>query len=388
MEAQSQAIATPAKTKATPRWVEAGAESKSPSKSTAKTSGRWVEGANSDKSTELPELAGVRDGIMRQRMNDLGAKGETINIVAVGESGLGKTTLLSNIFSKDLRAHSGNDSHLHPVMKTIGISQTEFKFVMDEVPFRVTMTDTPGFGDSLDLERSFKTVIKYLDFCNKNALQEETRVTRAGSTNYEDCLVDAVLFFFAPHRIKEVDLEILRRIDGKAPVIPVLAKSDAMTMEELTLFREEVVKTLAENNITVVHEPFAVVASMYPKKTSDGTVKVGREYPWGFVEVENEDYSDIGALRRCILTDGLSDLKRRKIELYEGYRSRTLLKRQNGLFKRVIGTLIRVAVVATIVPLALRMERGVMNRLASSGGKESDSTSQGQSERRSSRRRR
>jgi hypothetical protein len=37
--------------------------------------------------------------------------------------------------------------------------------------------------------------------------------------------VDVVLYFFAPHRIKRADLELLKRLQGKASIVPVLAKA-------------------------------------------------------------------------------------------------------------------------------------------------------------------
>lgn len=137
---------------------------------------------------------------------------------------------------------------------------------------------------------------------------------------------------------------MLKRIKGKAPIIPILAKSDTMTTEELGAFRNEVIHSLDENEINVFHEPFAVVSSVYTKVNENGELVVGREYPWGFVEVENEDYSDLAPLRRCLLTEGLAELKTAKLELYEKFRKNQLQRQRPGLFQKIASFVINTTI--------------------------------------------
>eukprot|EP00188_Purpureofilum_apyrenoidigerum_P001154 Plantae.Rhodophyta-Purpureofilum_apyrenoidigerum.ctg1611.p1 GENE.Plantae.Rhodophyta-Purpureofilum_apyrenoidigerum.ctg1611~~Plantae.Rhodophyta-Purpureofilum_apyrenoidigerum.ctg1611.p1 ORF type:complete len:373 (+),score=84.52 Plantae.Rhodophyta-Purpureofilum_apyrenoidigerum.ctg1611:163-1281(+) len=335
-------------------------------KNVIRSNKRWSEtpsvGALGTKSSGLPELQGVKEGILQQRLAHLGEHGETLRIMVVGESGVGKTTLLSNIFSRDLNS---SDTAQGPITKSKGICEKVVSFVLDDVPFQVTMTDTPGFGDYVDHEKSFAVVTDHIDECNEKALEMEARMDR--DEHYQDCLIDVILYFFAPHRLKEIDLEMLKRIEGRAPVIPILAKADTMTADELTIFRTEVIRTLEEHHITTFREPFAVVASIYTKKDDEGSVMVGREYPWGFVDVENEDYSDLAALRRCLLTEGLAELKNAKLHLYETYRKNKMLRLRRGIFghmkKFLVNTTFRVIVIAALVPLALKVQKNFVEQI-------------------------
>ena len=50
-----------------------------------------------------------------------------------------------------------------------------------------------------------------------------------------------------------------------------------------------------------------------------------RKYPWGLVEIENEEYSDFVKLRQLLIRSNMEDLKFRTAhELYEQYRSERL----------------------------------------------------------------
>merc|ERR1719183_3204013 len=114
-----------------------------------------------------------------------------------------------------------------------------------------------------------------------------------------------------------------------------------MTSDELIAFRSLVTTKLAEAKITYFRGPFAVISSPLsdappnpaaaaalppapqpsPERRYGSTLqspprspsimggKAGRYYPWGTAESENEDHSDLRALRRMLVTDGLLDLR-------------------------------------------------------------------------------
>jgi septin family protein len=107
----------------------------------------------------------------------------------------------------------------------------------------------------------------------------------------------------------------MKQLSTRVNVIPVIAKSDTTSKDELVRFKAKILTELRNHNIEIyqfptndeaVSEqnrrmnsfvPFAVVGSVDFVTKEDGTVVRARRYPWGIVEVENKDHCDFIYLR-------------------------------------------------------------------------------------------
>ena len=68
--------------------------------------------------------------------------------------------------------------------------------------------------------------------------------------------------------------------------------------------------------------PFAVVGANAEVTTPEGRRVRGRRYPWGVIEVDNEDHCDFVKLRQMLIRTHMEELKEHtNNELYENYRS-------------------------------------------------------------------
>jgi septin 7 len=85
-------------------------------------------------------------------------------------------------------------------------------------------------------------------------------------------------------------------------------------------------ETIAENNEIMSKVPFAVVGANTEVTTADGRKVRGRRYPWGVIEVDNEDHCDFVKLRQMLIRTHMEELKENTNNvLYENYRSDKLL---------------------------------------------------------------
>ena len=68
-----------------------------------------------------------------------------------------------------------------------------------------------------------------------------------------DTRVHVVLFFINPsgHSLRQIDIQVLKKLGDIANVIPVIAKADTLTLEERDLFKQRVRAELQNNNIRV-----------------------------------------------------------------------------------------------------------------------------------------
>jgi septin 7 len=71
--------------------------------------------------------------------------------------------------------------------------------------------------------------------------------------------------------------------------------------------------------------PFAVVGATSEITNSDGRKVRGRRYPWGIIEVDNEEHCDFVKLRQMLIRTHMEELKEHTNNaLYENYRSEKL----------------------------------------------------------------
>ena len=85
-------------------------------------------------------------------------------------------------------------------------------------------------------------------------------------------------------------------------------------------------ETIAEAEEIASKIPFAVVGSDKIVHTPDGRRVRGRVYPWGVVEVDNEDHCDFVKLRQMLVRTYMEELREYTNDvLYENWRTEKLL---------------------------------------------------------------
>lgn len=99
-------------------------------------------------------------------------------------------------------------------------------------------------------------------------------------------------------------------------------------------------ETIAENQEILSKIPFAVVGSTTEVTTPEGRKVRGRRYPWGVIEVDNEDHCDFVKLRQMLIRTHMEELKEHtNNHLYENYRSEKLesmgMQQDPAVFKEV-----------------------------------------------------
>lgn len=99
-------------------------------------------------------------------------------------------------------------------------------------------------------------------------------------------------------------------------------------------------ETIAENQEIMSKVPFAIVGANSEVTTPEGRKVRGRRYPWGVIEVDNEDHCDFVKLRQMLIRTHMEELKEHTNNaLYENYRSDKLtqmgVQQDPSVFKEV-----------------------------------------------------
>jgi len=167
-------------------------------------------------------------------------RGFEFTLMVVGESGLGKSTLINSLFLTDLYSPE-YPGPSHRIKKTVQVEQSKVLIKEGGVQLLLTIVDTPGFGDAVDNSNCWQPVIDYIDSKFEDYLNAESRVNRR---QMPDNRVQCCLYFIAPsgHGLKPLDIEFMKRLHEKVNIIPLIAKADTLTPEECQQFKKQVRK--------------------------------------------------------------------------------------------------------------------------------------------------
>lgn len=285
-------------------------------------------------------------------------KGFSFTAMVVGETGLGKSTLINTLFNTNL-VPSGEERLQDEPAKTVNIETISADIEENEVRLRLNIIDTPGFGDFINNSEAWDPILQTIEARMDSYLEQENRVNRS---RIVDNRVHALLYFIQPtgHALRQIDLEFLSRLNYRVNVIPIIAKSDTMSLEEVATFKRRIMDDLSYHGIHTVtlpiseHDdeesiaetqeiqsriPFAIVGSNNIVTTPDGRHVRGRAYPWGVIEIDNEEHSDFVKLRQMLIRTNMEDLKEQANVLYENYRRHKLISmgitQDESVFKQI-----------------------------------------------------
>ncbi|CAL1286118.1 unnamed protein product [Larinioides sclopetarius] len=274
-------------------------------------------------------------------------KGFDFTLIVVGETGLGKSTLINSLFLTDLYKDRKILSVEERLDRTVDIEKTTIDIEEKGVKLRLTVIDTPGFGDAINCEENWKTIERYIDEQFNQFFKDESGLNRK---NIVDNRVHCCLYFIPPygHGLRQLDVEFMKRLHSKVNIVPIIAKADTLTPIEVRKLKDTILREVEEQQIRIYQLPecdsdedeefkqqdkelkesipFAVIGSTQIVEINGRKVR-GRLYPWGIVEVENPKHSDFLKLRTFLISTHMQDLKDVTRDVhYENYRAQYITK--------------------------------------------------------------
>ncbi|XP_061412312.1 neuronal-specific septin-3-like isoform X3 [Lethenteron reissneri] len=298
---------------------------------------------------ELFGYVGI-DAVLEQMRRKAMKQGLEFNVMIVGQSGLGKSTLVNTLFKSRVSRKSCTPNYQEKILKTVEIQSVSHVIEEKGVKMKLTVIDTPGFGDQINNENCWEPILKYIGEQYEKYLREEVRITR--KRHIPDTRVHCCIYCIPPsgHSLRPLDVEFMQHLSKVVSVVPVITKADTLTLEERHLFRQRIQADLVAHGIDVYPQcefdedeqgrlenaevrekiPFAVVGSDREYQ-ENGRRVLGRKTRWGLVEVENINHCEFALLRDLLIRSHMEDLKDVTHSiLYETYRVRRL-NETNGM---------------------------------------------------------
>uniref|UniRef100_A0A8C2WNJ1 Septin 9a n=1 Tax=Cyclopterus lumpus TaxID=8103 RepID=A0A8C2WNJ1_CYCLU len=268
------------------------------------------------------------DAILEQMRRKAMKQGFELNIMVVGQSGLGKSTLMNTLFKSKVSRKSVQATAQEKIPKTIEIKSISHDIEEKGVRMKLTVIDTPGFGDQINNENWYKP----LPFCHYIVIF--FLLSLSPPPTYHLLLLPIYPFSsFSLVRLSKV-----------VNIVPVIAKADTLTLEERDFFKKKIREELRANGIDVYPQkefdedaedrminekiremiPFAVVGSDQEYQVN-GRRLLGRKTKWGTIEVENIAHCEFAYLRDLLIRTHMQNIKDITSSIhYEMYRVRRL----------------------------------------------------------------
>ncbi|KAI8645066.1 Septin-domain-containing protein [Parasitella parasitica] len=291
-----------------------------------------------------------------QRHKIVTNKGVNFNIMVCGESGTGKSTFVNTLFSTALKDPKDLSKRQRKQLSgTVEIEITKTEIEENKFKVKLSIIDTPGFGDYVNSHNSWVPISEFIDDQHERYMRQEQQPYR---NNKVDMRVHACLYFIRPtgHCLKPLDIEMMKRLGSRVNLIPVIAKADTLTPKDLAAFKQRIRNDIEHHHIKVYQcpsesddehvtqsnkaitsaMPFSVIGSIQDVQTVDGRTVKGRAYSWGVAEVENEQHCDFKKLRHLLIRSHMSDIiETTELVHYENYRLFELSTRKSGEAKSV-----------------------------------------------------
>lgn len=286
---------------------------------------------------------------------------KTINFsfMIVGESGLGRSTFINSLCGGNTIVPTSLTASQDPFSRKLTLRHENVELEdNDGHKISLNIIDTPNFANALNCEDDFKIVVDFIRHQYDEVLLEESRVKR--NPRFKDGRIHVVLYLInaTGHGLSEIDVKFMQHVSNLVNIIPVIAKADSLSPEELKLNKKLILEDLNNYNINyykfneyeyeedyiddeiIAYNkylnlliPFAVIgANTYQElKDDDEMMKLRVLNPsWALpINIEMPEFNDFTILKNILLITHLNEFKEITHNvIYENYRTEALSGRQ------------------------------------------------------------
>lgn len=283
---------------------------------------------------------------------------KSINFSAmiIGESGLGRSTLINSLCGGNSIVPTSLTSSQDPFQKRLTLRHENVELEdNDGHKISLNIIDTPNFANAIDCDDDFKIIVDFIRHQYDEVLLEESRVKR--NPRFKDGRIHVLIYLInaTGHGLSEIDVKFLQHVSGLVNVIPVIAKADSLTPAELSLNKSLILEDL--NNYKIQYYrfneyeyeqdyiddeiieynkylnsliPFAVIGANKFQELGDDEddllkLRVLNPAYAKPINIELPEFNDFTILKNILLITHLNEFKERTQEvIYENYRTEAL----------------------------------------------------------------
>lgn len=283
------------------------------------------------------------------------------SVMIIGESGLGRSTLINSLCGGNSIVPTSLTANQDAFTKKLTLRHENVELEDNEGhKISLNIIDTPNFANAIDCSDDFRIVVDFIRHQYDEVLLEESRVKR--NPRFKDGRIHVLLYLInaSGHGLSEIDVKFLQSVSNLVNVIPVIAKADSLTVDELKLNKQLILDDLvaygikyykfneyeyeedyiddeiiAYNKYLNLLVPFAVIgANKYQDSGNDDDDEMLKlrvlNSAWAKpINVELPEFNDFTILKNVLLITHLNEFKELTHDvIYENYRTEALSGKQ------------------------------------------------------------
>lgn len=288
-------------------------------------------------------------------------KSINFSVMIIGESGLGRSTFINTLCGGNSIVPTSSTINQDPFSKKLTLRHENVELEdNDGHKISLNIIDTPNFANSINCDEDFKIIVDFIRHQYDEVLLEESRVKR--NPRFKDGRIHALLYLINPsgHGLSEIDVKFMLHVNNLVNLIPVVAKADSLTPDELKLNKKLILEDLNNYGINYYKfneyeyeqdylddeiveynkylnslVPFAIIgANTYQENPNDEDedllkLRVLNPIHSKPINVELPDYNDFTILKNVLLITHLNEFKEITHDsIYENYRTEALSGKQ------------------------------------------------------------
>lgn len=284
-------------------------------------------------------------------------------VMIVGQSGSGRSTLINTLCGGNSIVPGLSTASEDPFTRKLTLRHENVELEDNEGhKISLNIIDTPNFANAINCDDDFKVVVDFLRHQYDEVLLEESRVKR--NPRFKDGRIHVLIYMVVPtgHGLSEIDIKFMQNVLNLVNIIPVIAKADSLTPQELLLSKRMILEDLQRFNVNYYkfneyeHEldyiddeiieynkylnlliPFSVIGAnvFQEQKTGDEEdddilkLRVLNTQYLKPINVENPEINDFTILKNVLLITHLNEFKELTHDvMYENYRTEALSGKQ------------------------------------------------------------
>lgn len=287
-------------------------------------------------------------------------KSINFSVMVIGESGMGRSTFINSLCGGNSIVPTSSTVNQDPFSKKLTLRHENVELEDNEGhKISLNIIDTPNFANLINCDDDFKIIVDFIRHQYDEVLLEESRVKR--NPRFKDGRIHVLIYMINPsgHGLTEVDVNFMLHVNNLVNLMPVIAKADSLTPEELKLNKKLILEDLnhyginyykfneyeyeqdyMDDEIVEYNKylnsllPFSIIgANEYKDSPNDEDdllkLRVLNSINTKPINIEMPEYNDFTILKNILLITHLNEFKDLTHEvIYENYRTEALSGKQ------------------------------------------------------------